>query len=233
MQDKGISLNKFIASSGRCSRREADKLIEQGRVSINGKKAKKGNRVLPEDTVVLDGETIQKSHRPKPIYIAFNKPTGITTTTDQRVSGNIIDYIGHEHRIFPVGRLDKDSSGLILLTNNGDIVNKILRQEYNKEKEYIVTVDRPVDKEFVKKMSSGVKILNRTTKPCEVDKIAKYVFRITLTQGLNRQIRRMCEALGYKVKALHRTRIMHIHLGELKIGRWRKLNDIELKKLLS
>lgn len=232
MDDRGISLNKYISSTGRCSRREADRLIESGRVMINGKKAKKGNRVFEDDVVVLDGETIKKKAKPKSIYIAFHKPAGVTTTTNAEVKGNIIDVIGHEKRIFPIGRLDKDSTGLILLTNDGDIVNKILRQEYNHEKEYLVTTDRPITKEFVQKMSSGVKILGKVTKECEVEKLSKYQFRIVLTQGMNRQIRRMCEALDYKVKLLHRIRIMHIHLNHLKPGRWRKLKHFEVEKLL-
>ena len=232
MENKGVSLNKFISNLGICSRREADKLIEQGRVTLNGKRAQRGNRVTPDDEVTVDGEVVGKRKRKKPIYIMFNKPVGVITTTDRRVSQNMIDFIGHEKRIFPVGRLDKDSSGLILLTNDGDIVNLILRKEFKKEKEYIVTVNRPVDKEFVQSMSEGVEILGKKTRKCEVERLGKYVFRIVLTQGLNRQIRRMCKELGYRVKTLHRTRIMHIHLGDLKPGRWRNLNAVEVKKLL-
>jgi len=233
MDDRGISVNKYISSTGRCSRREADRLIESGRVTINGRKAKKGNRVGESDTVVLDGETIRTSKKKKDVYIAFNKPAGVTTTTNAEVRENIIDFIGHEKRIFPIGRLDKDSTGLILLTNDGDIVNKILRQEYNHEKEYIVTTERPLTKEFIQKMGNGVNILGKTTKKCEVEKLSKYQFRIILTQGMNRQIRRMCEVLDYKVKMLHRIRIMHIHLNDLKLGRWRKLKHFEVEKLLS
>lgn len=228
---ESTSLNKYLSQSGLCSRREADKWIEAGRVTLNGKTAKKGNRVAIGDEVLLDGQPL--FDEPKKVYIVFNKPQGITCTTDRNDKDNIIDFIGHEQRIFPVGRLDKASSGLILLTNDGDIVNRILRAENKKEKEYIVAVDRPINKGFVQKMSQGVPILGTVTRECEVEAINKTNFRIVLTQGLNRQIRRMCEHLGYHVRALTRVRIMHIHIGHLKPGRWRNLTKGELKQLFA
>lgn len=231
MEDS-VSLNKFLSHTGLCSRREADKWIESGRVKINGRVAKKGNRVLPSDSVSLDDEPVG-GKMPKSTYIIFNKPIGVTTTTDANDKSNIIDFIGHEERIFPVGRLDKDSSGLIILTNDGDVVNKILRSEHNHEKEYIVTVDRPVNKGFIEKMSNGVPILGRLTKKCEVEAIGKCSFRIVLTQGMNRQIRRMCEHLGYRVRGLQRIRIMNLHLGRLKPGKWRNIKKEELAALFS
>ena len=227
--DDSISLNKYISQTGACSLREADKLIESGRVSINGAVAKKGNRVYPDDTVDVDGERIKS--KPKSVYIALNKPVGVTCTTDLRDKANIISFVGHQKRIFPVGRLDKSSSGLIFLTNDGDIVNKILREEHNHEKEYLASVNRPITPEFVKEMRNGVKILGKKTKPCEVRKLGKTSFSIVLTQGMNRQIRRMCEALGYRVKSLHRVRIMNIELGKLRIGEWRNLNSHEISML--
>jgi 23S rRNA pseudouridine2604 synthase len=231
MTGDSISLNKYISQTGVCSRREADKLIEQGRVSINGVVAKKGNRVNPGDDVDVDGERIKS--KSKPIYIALNKPIGVTCTTDLEDKDNIIRFIGHQKRIFPIGRLDKSSSGLIFLTNDGDIVNKILREEHNHEKEYIVSVNRPITTEFVKTMRTGVKILGKKTKPCEVRKLGKNVFSITLTQGMNRQIRRMCETLEYKVKTLQRVRIMDIELGKLRLGEWRNLTPHEIRSLKS
>lgn len=230
MNDQSTSLNKFISSTGICSRREADKWIEAGRVKINGKVAQKGNRVFQNDQVTIDGKPLQS--KPAAIYIAFHKPPGVTSTTDRKDKDNIIDFIGHPERIFPIGRLDKASSGLILLTNDGDIVNDILREENNHEKEYIVSVDRPVTPAFVQKMSSGIPILGTVTKKCKVEKIGKSVFRIILTQGLNRQIRRMCEYLNYKVVTLKRIRIMHLELEGLRAGRWRPLTNKELSILL-
>ncbi|MDX1686013.1 MAG: pseudouridine synthase [Saprospiraceae bacterium] len=229
MSRESISLNKFISSHGLCSRREADRMIEAGRVMLNGQVAQKGNRVLPQDEVVVDGEILRG--RSKRIYIAFNKPPGITTTTDTRDKDNIIDHIGHKERIFPIGRLDKASSGLILLTNDGDIVNKILRAENDHEKEYIVTVNKNINRKFIERMSNGIPILGTRTKKCEVEALNKNTFRIILTQGLNRQIRRMCEYLGYHVRTLKRIRIMHIHLGNLRPGQWRNLSKEEIRGL--
>ncbi len=229
MTDPTISLNKYISSTGICSRREADRLIEAGRVRINGQVAQKGNRVTDEDEVTIDGKPLRE--RPKSVYIALNKPPGITSTTDRRDKDNIIDFVNHPKRIFPIGRLDKASSGLILLTNDGDIVNEILRVENEHEKEYIVTVDHPITKKFVEGMSQGVPILGTRTNKCFVKKESKFVFRIILTQGLNRQIRRMCEFFNYKVVTLKRIRIMNIHLGGLGVGQWRDLTKEELREL--
>ncbi|PHN07840.1 23S rRNA pseudouridine(2604) synthase RluF [Flavilitoribacter nigricans] len=229
MSAESISLNKYISSTGICSRREADKWIDAGRVKINGQVARKGNRVEEGDRVTVDGKPIQE--QPKFVYLALNKPPGITSTTDQRDRDNIIDFVNYKERIFPIGRLDKASSGLILLTNDGDIVNKILRVENEHEKEYIVTVDRPITPEFLHKMSNGIPILGTVTKKCEVQKIRKTIFRIILTQGLNRQIRRMCEYLDYRVVTLKRIRIINIELGNLKVGEWRPLTQKELKSL--
>ncbi|WP_294188863.1 23S rRNA pseudouridine(2604) synthase RluF [uncultured Clostridium sp.] len=226
-----VRLNKFISETGYCSRREADKLIEEGRVTIDGLKAVMGMKVNINANVRVDGKSLKKED--KLVYIALNKPVGITCTTEKKVRGNIVDFVNHEKRIFPIGRLDKDSQGLILLTNDGDIVNKILRAGNNHEKEYIVTVDKPIDTKFIDSMSSGVKILGTITKKCIVNKINERTFRIILTQGMNRQIRRMCEALGYNVTKLNRIRIMNIKLGNLKIGSWRNLSSEELKKLNS
>ncbi len=231
MAAESISLNKYISQTGVCSRREADRWIEEGRVQLNGKTAIKGNRVFPNDNVIVDGKSLNKKKNKKQIYLAVNKHPGITCTTDRRDKDNIIDYVNYPKRIFPIGRLDKPSSGLILMTNDGDIVNQILRAENNHEKEYIVTVDRPVSKEFVYKMSNGIPILGTKTKKCKVDQLSKNAFRIILTQGLNRQIRRMCEFLGYKVVALKRVRIMNIHLDNLPIGYWRELTKEEIKDL--
>jgi len=231
MSDKSISLNKYISSTGKCSRREADQWIEWGLVMINGKQAIKGNRVFENDTVLLNGKVLK--NKSKPIYIAFHKPPGITCTTDQRDKDNIIDFINHKKRIFPIGRLDKASSGLILLTNDGDIVNHILREENNHQKEYIVKVDIPISDHFIQKMSSGIKILNTKTKKATVKKLSKNTFSIILTQGLNRQIRRMCEQLNYKVLTLKRIRIMHIELGKIDVGKWRDLTKEEVKDLKS
>jgi len=226
-----MRINKFISETGICSRREADKWIQDGRVTINGVVAELGSTAEPGDDVRVDGKPLGK--KKKPVYIALNKPVGITSTTERHVEGNIIDFVNHPERIFPIGRLDKDSQGLILLTNDGDIVNKILRAENNHEKEYIVTVNRPITPEFVQGMSSGVKILGTKTKPCKVTRLDDRVFRIILTQGLNRQIRRMCEVFGYRVMKLERIRIMNIRLNGLKIGQWRNLTPQELQQLMS
>ncbi|RAP73356.1 23S rRNA pseudouridine(2604) synthase RluF [Paenibacillus montanisoli] len=226
-----MRINKFISETGYCSRREADKLVESGRVTINGVTAELGSQAELGDDVRINGKPIgaQKSH----VYIALNKPVGITSTTEADVEGNIVDYVGHQERIFPIGRLDKDSEGLILLTNDGDIVNRILRAEGKHEKEYIVTVDRPVTPRFLKAMSEGVHILGTKTLPCKVVKENDRVFRITLTEGKNRQIRRMCAAFGYNVRKLRRVRIMNIHLGQLANGKWRDLTSGELQELFA
>jgi 23S rRNA pseudouridine2604 synthase len=226
---QGIRLNKYISDTGYCSRREADKLIEDMRVTINGKTAGLGTRVQEADVVMIDGKMVGK--KKAPIYIAFNKPVGITCTTDTSIKGNIIAFINHEERIFPVGRLDKPSEGLIFLTNDGDIVNKILRAGNNHEKEYVVTVHKPVTAEFTRLMSKGVQILDTVTLPCKVKQEGKNKFRIILTQGLNRQIRRMCEALGYEVLTLKRVRIMHVTLDGLPTGKWRYLTPAEIEEI--
>lgn len=224
-----IRLNKYMSETGICSRREADRYIESGRVTVDGVKAVPGIKVSKGQVVKLDGKSISKEE--KMIYIALNKPVGITCTTDRSVKGNIVDFVNHEKRIFHIGRLDKDSEGLILLTNDGDIVNKILRAGNNHDKEYIVTVNKPINDEFIKRMGNGIKILGKITKKCPVNKEGDKTFRIILTEGMNRQIRRMCEALGYKVTKLKRIRIMNIKLGKLKVGEWRNLTNEELKKL--
>lgn len=223
------SLNKYIAETGICSRREADKLIDAGRVKLNGSIAKKGNRVAAGDTVMIDDKPL--GERPPVVYLAFHKPAGITCTTDLRDPDNIIDFINYPQRIFPVGRLDKASTGLLILTNDGDIVNDILRVEHGHEKEYIVTVDRPITPTFVRKMATGVPILGTVTKKCRVEGLGKNRFRIVLTQGLNRQIRRMCEHLGYKVRTLKRVRIMALELGHLPPGKWQEIKGKELQKI--
>lgn len=229
----GIRLNKFISDSGFCSRREADKLIEQNRVTINGMPSELGTRILPGDEVRVDGKRIHSSavNKSDRVYIAYHKPVGITCTTERHIHGNIIDAIGHKKRIFPIGRLDKDSEGLIFLTSDGDIVNKILRAENAHDKEYIVTVDKPLSGQFAELMSKGVPILDTVTKPCKVTIQGKQVFRIVLTQGLNRQIRRMCEHFGYTVTKLKRTRIMNVQLGVLKPGQWRDLTRDEMAEI--
>ena len=221
-----ISLNKYISDSGFCSRREADKYIEDCRVTINGIDAHKGNRVKPGDEVKIDGEPIRK--KKSTVYLAFNKPKGITCTTDTKDKSNIISFINYKTRIFPIGRLDKLSNGLIFLTNDGDIVNKILRAGNGHEKEYIVTVDKSIDVNFINKMRNGVKILGTTTNKCFVRQEGENRFRIILTQGLNRQIRRMCEVLGYKVTSLKRIRIMNISLSNLATGKWRYFSTQEI-----
>ncbi|MBK8622105.1 MAG: 23S rRNA pseudouridine(2604) synthase RluF [Saprospiraceae bacterium] len=224
------SLNKYIAETGFCSRRQADTYIEQSRVTINGVTAVKGNRVNPGDVVKLDGELIAPATK-KRVYIALNKPVGVTCTTDTSDPDNIIDFLDFPERIFPIGRLDKMSEGLLLLTNDGDIVNKILRSRNNHEKEYIVSVNKVIIPEFIEKMGSGVPILDTITKPCYVERLDDYTFKIILTQGLNRQIRRMCAHLGYHVRKLVRVRIMHITLGDLPSRSWRYLTEEEMKTL--
>lgn len=221
-----ISLNKFISETGFCSRREADKLIENGSVTVNGKLPKLGNRVSYDDVIKIDGKSLKPKE--KPIYIAFNKPIGVSSTTDRKDKYNIIDYIKHPKRIFPIGRLDKPSEGLIFLTNDGDIVNKILRAGNNHEKEYIVTVDKLITVDFIKCMSNGIHILDTITQKCFVKQENKYVFKIILTQGLNRQIRRMCETLNYHVTKLVRIRIMNITLSGIAPGKWRYLTQPEI-----
>ncbi|KZE37546.1 23S rRNA pseudouridine synthase F [Bhargavaea cecembensis] len=220
-----MRINKFISESGKASRRGADKLIEEGRVTINGKRVSIGTQVEPGDDVRVDGNPIRVARNN--VYIALNKPVGITSTTEKNVKGNIVDLVNHPLRVFNIGRLDKDSEGLILLTNDGDIVNEILRSENRHEKEYIVSVDRPITPEFLKNMEEGVKILGTKTLPCKTEQLSKHDFKIILTQGLNRQIRRMCEALGYEVYRLQRIRIMNIHLGNLPPGQWRDLSKKE------
>lgn len=222
-------LNKAISDSGFCSRRQADKHIEQGLVSVNDKIAKLGDRAMPTDTIKINNQPIIKNE--ELVYIALNKPVGITCTTDKRIEGNVVDFIKHKERIFHIGRLDKPSEGLLLMTNDGDIVNKILRAGNEHEKEYIVKVDRRITDEFLKRMATGVPILDTVTKKCVVEKVGRYVFKITLIQGLNRQIRRMCEHLGYEVVSLKRLRIMNIHLDNLEIGEWRNLTEKELTDL--
>lgn len=229
MSDGSISLNKFISSTGICSRREADRMIESGRVKLNGATARKGNRVSPGDEVLVDGRPLKT--KPKAVYLAFHKPPGVTSTTDRKDKSNIIDFINYPERIFHIGRLDKASTGLIFLTNDGDIVNDILREQNEHEKEYIVTVNKPINAQFVNRMSNGIPILGTVTKKCKVEKIGRQAFRIILTQGLNRQIRRMCEYLNYEVVTLKRIRIMNVHLGQLKSGQWRYLTEKELKVL--
>lgn len=227
--NNSINLNKYISSTGICSRREAEKFITNGSVTINGKVAQLGNRVFEGDDVKINGKPLKT--KPKSLYIAFNKPVGIVCTTDSKERKNIVRYINHKERLFPIGRLDKPSQGLIFLTNDGDIVNKILRAGNNHEKEYIVTVNKPITSEFIQKMGNGIPILGTTTKKCYVAQIDKFTFKIVLVQGLNRQIRRMCEYLNYEVTKLNRTRIMNVNLGNLKIGEWREISKNEMKKI--
>lgn len=231
LTDETIRLNKFLSDAGFCSRREGDRLVEQGRVSVNGKTAVMGQKVTIQDIVLVDGKQINREE--EQILLAFNKPVGVECTSDLTNPDNIIDYISYPKRIYPIGRLDKNSQGLILLTNDGSIVNHILKASNYHEKEYVVTVDKPVTEEFLKKMSSGVEILEQITRPCKVTKVSKHVFNIILTQGLNRQIRRMCETLGYHVQKLQRIRVMNIKLGNLKKGSYRQLTDEELKELMN
>jgi 23S rRNA pseudouridine2604 synthase len=231
-----MRLNKHIAETGYCSRREADRLIAERRVTLNGQPVGIGTQVAEGDEILIDGQPLLARRAAtatrKHVYIALNKPVGITCTTESAVGGNIIDFVDHQQRIFPVGRLDKDSEGLILLTSNGGIVNEILRSENRHEKEYLVGVNKPVTPEFLAGMSRGVRIHHQLTKPCKATRLAKFGFRIVLTQGLNRQIRLMAEAFGYRVTQLRRVRIVNIKLGELKVGRWRNLTDAELRGLL-
>jgi 23S rRNA pseudouridine2604 synthase len=226
-----MRLNKYLSETGTCSRREADAWIAAGRVTIDGEVATLGTQVKPGDDVRVDGRRV--GERRRKVYIALNKPRGIECTTDRDVPDNIVDFVGHGERIFPVGRLDKDSEGLILLTNDGDIVNGILRTEHGHEKEYLVTVDRPVTQAFLEGLTRGVPILETVTKPCTATAAGKNTFRIVLTQGLNRQIRRMCEHFGYTVRVLQRVRIMHLRLGRLRPGEWRPLTPDELAPLLA
>jgi 23S rRNA pseudouridine2604 synthase len=226
----GMRINKYLSERGLCSRREADSWVDGGRVSINGVVATLGTKVNPGDAVAVDGRSVggETAH----VYIALHKPVGIECTTDPRVPGNVIEFVGHRERIFPIGRLDKNSEGLLLLTNDGDIVNDLLRARHGHEKEYLVTVDRPVTDTFVRAMAGGVEILDRLTSPCHVQQIGKNVFRIVLTQGLNRQIRRMCEVFGYSVRRLIRIRFVTIRLDGIQPGRWRNLTKSELAGLL-
>lgn len=222
-------LNKAISETGYCSRRAADKLIEEGSVKVNGELAGLGVKVIASDTITVHDQVITKEV--ENIYLAFNKPVGITCTTDTKIRGNIISYLNYPERIFPVGRLDKPSEGLIFLTNDGDIVNKILRSKNNHEKEYIVTVDKRITESFIKKMGNGIPVLDTITDTCKVEKINEYTFRIILTQGLNRQIRRMCEYLGYEVQKLKRIRIMNISIDHIKPGKYRSFTERELQVL--
>lgn len=224
-------LNKYISESGMCSRREADRYIEQGNVYINGKRATVGDQVMPGDTVKVNGQVIEPRSEDELVFIALNKPVGIVSTTDSAEKHNIQRFVGHSERIFPIGRLDKDSQGLIFMTSNGDLVNKILRAGNNHEKEYLVTVDKPVTRAFIQGMASGVPILGTVTRKCKVSQESRFVFRITLVQGLNRQIRRMCEHFGYEVTKLERVRIMNVSLKGLAVGQWRDLTASELKEL--
>ena len=226
-----VRLNKYISESGICSRREADAWIAAGRVTVNGARGELGTQVKAGDTVLVDGAPLPV--RRVAVYLALNKPRGVTCTTERDVAGNIIDFVGHAERIFPIGRLDKDSEGLILLTNDGDIVNEVLREEHGHEKEYLVTVEPEVTANFLAMMAAGVRIGGEKTKPARVTRAGPNQFRIVLTQGLNRQVRRMCSALGWRVKRLVRERIMHIRLGDLPSGRWRDLSEAELRPLLA
>ena len=229
-----MRINKYLSETGIVSRRGADKWVEEGKVTINSELATVGSQVQAGDVVCVDGKEVKKQEQL--VYIALNKPVGITSTTERHIKGNVVDFVNHPLRIFHIGRLDKDSEGLLLLTNDGDIVNEILRAENHHEKEYIVQVDHSITDEFIRKMGAGVNILDTTTLPCHVEKISDKVFKIILEQGLNRQIRRMCSALGYSVKRLQRIRIMNIKLGNLKVGQWRDLTEkerTELFKLLN
>jgi len=225
-----VRLNKYLGETGACSRREADQWIEAGRVTVNGTRAVLGTQVAEGDVVLVDGKPLKE--KPTRVYLALNKPTGVECTTDRDVPGNIVDFVGHRERVFPIGRLDKDSEGLILLTNDGDVVNTVLRAENEHEKEYIVAVDRPLTPEFLAGMAGGVPILGTVTNPCRVTQVGRNTFRIVLTQGLNRQIRRMCEHFGYTVRDLQRVRIMHVRLGDLPLGRWRNLTAAEVRGLV-
>ena len=231
-QPSSTRLNKYISESGICSRREADRYIEQGNVRINGKRASVGDQVLPTDTVMVNGQIIEPRAEEDQVFIALNKPMGVVSTTDSAERNNIQRFVGHTVRIFPIGRLDKDSQGLIFMTSNGDLVNKILRAGNHHEKEYLVTVDKPISKAFIDGMAGGVPILGTVTKKCRVSQESRCVFRIVLVQGLNRQIRRMAEHFGFDVTRLERQRIMNIHLGNLPVGQWRNLTSKELAVLM-
>ena len=231
-QPSSTRLNKYISESGICSRREADRYIEQGNVRINGKRASVGDQVLPTDTVMVNGQIIEPRAEEDQVFIALNKPVGIVSTTDSAERDNIQRFVGHTVRIFPIGRLDKDSQGLIFMTSNGDLVNKILRAGNNHEKEYLVTIDKPITKTFIDGMAGGVPILGTVTKKCRVSQESRFVFRIVLVQGLNRQIRRMAEHFGFDVTRLERQRIMNISLGNLPVGQWRDLTSKELAVLM-
>ena len=229
--EKIMRINKFLAETGIVSRRGADKWVEEGRITINGVLATNGSQVEAGDEVCVDGKPVKRED--KLVYIALNKPVGITSTTEKHIEGNVVDFVNHPLRIFHIGRLDKDSEGLLLLTNDGDIVNEILRAENHHEKEYVVQVDKPITEEFLQNMRTGVEILGTKTLPCRVEKVSSQVFKIILEQGLNRQIRRMCSALGYSVKRLQRIRIMNILLGNLKVGQWRDLTEKEQQELFA
>jgi 23S rRNA pseudouridine2604 synthase len=230
--DNSISLNKYISNSGFCSRREADEYIEWELVTINNKLAQKGSRVKDGDEVKIDGRRIKSNKSKTSIYIVLNKPRGVVCTTDSKEKNNIVNYINHKERLFPIGRLDKQSEGLIFLTNDGDIVNKILRAGNAHEKEYHVVVERPLRKDILEKMEKGVKILDTKTLPCKIEQIDEFAFKIILTQGLNRQIRRMCEHFGYTVRKLKRTRIMNVKAGKMKTGEWRYLTKEEMAQII-
>ena len=225
-----IRINKYLSEAGVCSRREADRLIAEGRVTVEGVKAETGMKVTAESRILVDGKPIRKPSAP--VLIAVYKPPGVVTTSAEDEPNNIVTYVGWPERIYPIGRLDKDSEGLILMTNQGDLAEAIAHARGRHEKEYLVTVDRAIDRAFVEKMSSGVRILNTTTRPCTVEKVSRFRFRIVLTQGLNRQIRRMCEALGYRVTELVRVRVMNISLNGLEIGHWRRIEGEEYEELL-
>jgi len=224
-----MRLNKYLAETGACSRRQADQWIDAGRVTVNGTRAVLGTQVGDGDDVQVDGQPLRA--KPKRVYLALNKPVGVECTTDRDVPGNIVDFVGYPERVFPIGRLDKDSEGLILLTNDGDIVNNVLRAENEHEKEYIVAVDRPLTPAFLAGMAAGVPILDTVTNPCRVTQVGRNTFRIVVQQGLNRQIRRMCEHFDYTVRRLQRVRIMHVQLGTLPLGKWRELTTTELRGL--
>ncbi len=226
-----LRINKYFTEQGFCSRRVADRMIEEGRVRLNGRVAVLGDQVTDEDVVTLDGRVLNQN--PRPVYLAYHKPVGVTCTTELHVAGNILHAVGYPERIFPVGRLDKDSSGLILLTNDGEIVNRILRTEFGHEREYEVTVDRPYPPAFLERLEKGVVVLGKKTRPCRAKRVDAAAFMITLTEGRNRQIRRMCQALGYRVLRLVRVRIMQIRLGALPPGQWRYLSPKERQDLFT
>lgn len=227
--EEGVRINKYLSEVGYCSRRKADQLIEEGRVTINGEVPPMGTKVMPDDEVRVNGKLIGERKKPY-VYLALNKPRGIECTTNTSVNHNIVDFVNYPERIFPIGRLDKDSEGLILMTNDGDIVNKILRSKNDNEKEYLVTVNKPITDRFLKRMSNGVPILDTVTKPCKIERISNTTFKIYLTQGLNRQIRRMCEFFNYEVESLKRIRVMNIRL-DVPLGEYRKLTKEELTEL--